>query len=70
MTTAETLAKGYPRKKVTIFFKSVETKTGCSGKKLGRAKKFRFFSKTVGKKRGIGERNWVDEKKSKIFQKW
>ena len=44
--------RGYPRKKVTIFFKSGETKTGCSGKKLGRAKKIQIFFKGSRKKTG------------------
>ena len=50
MATAETPEKGYPRKKVTIFFKSGETKTGCSGDKLGRVNFFSDFFKNGGTK--------------------
>ena len=32
-------------KKITIFFKSGETKTGCSGEKLGRVNFFGFLQK-------------------------
>ena len=32
-------------------------------------KKSRFFSKAVGKKLGIRERNWVDAKKNRKFFK-
>ena len=56
-------------KKVAIFFKGIMKKSGHSGKKLDSDKIFRIYSKMVRQKRGIRERNWVDAKKSKFFQK-
>ena len=69
MATAETPEGGYPRKKSRFFFKGSRKKSGHLGKKLGRVNFFRIYSKMVRLKRGIRERNWIESKKSKIFQK-
>ena len=57
-------------KKITIFFKSGETKTGCSGDKLGRVNFFRISSKMVELNRSSRERNWTVVKNFGFLQKW
>ena len=56
-------------KKITIFFKSGETKTGCSGEKLGRGEKFRISSKMVELNQSSRERNWAEVKNFGFLQK-
>ena len=52
MTTAETPERGYPRKKITNFFKGSRKKSGHSGKKLDRVKKITIFFKSGETKTG------------------